>query len=208
VLVSSDDASLSMGGGVSAALARAAGPQIRIDTVKRTPAKVGDVILSSAGKLSAKYIFHAVTLGADTMSHDEVVRKVTHRSISLLPLLGLSSIAFPAIGSGLAGFTLETVASTMADVIVNELRSSQMPLDVTIYLFDRFGKMQEIDYLKFFEEVAVRTWALNNTVAVSSLAPRPAVNLTPGVQRVLEPDAAQPHTVDVKKSFFSLILRT
>jgi O-acetyl-ADP-ribose deacetylase (regulator of RNase III) len=204
VLVSSDDARLSMGGGVSGALLRAAGRRIRADTQKRVPAKLGDVVLSSAGELSAKYIFHAITLGDGLMSHDEVIRKVTHRSLSLLLLLGLSSIAFPAIGSGAAGFTLETVASTMADVIVNELRSSETPLSVTIYLFDELGRMREIDYLQFFEEIAVRTRALNNTVPVAAGASAAAKSSTPGlIERVLEPDIHQPRRVAIKKIFLA-----
>jgi O-acetyl-ADP-ribose deacetylase (regulator of RNase III) len=73
VVVSSDDSDLSMGGGVSAAILRAAGEQIRLDISKRTPAKLGDLILTSAGAMRAKYIFHAVTIGEGYMSHDEVI---------------------------------------------------------------------------------------------------------------------------------------
>jgi O-acetyl-ADP-ribose deacetylase (regulator of RNase III) len=70
--------------------------------------------------------------------------------MKLLTTLGLSSIAFPAIGAGLAGFAYEDVAVNMAEVIiVEELHESSEPLRVTIYLFDRFGRMQPIDYIQF-----------------------------------------------------------
>jgi O-acetyl-ADP-ribose deacetylase (regulator of RNase III) len=204
VLVSSDDAHLSMGGGVSAAILNAAGRQIRTDTAKRIPAKLGDVIVSGAGALGAKYIFHAVTLGDGVLSHEEIIKKITRQSIKLLSTLELSSIAFPAIGSGLAGFTLETVASTMADVIVKELFSSEVSLSVTIYLFDRFGRMQEMDYLQFFEEVAVRTRALTSTIPAPADAAAPAKSgAGEAIQRVLEPDPQHSRRVDVRKIFLA-----
>ena len=204
VLVSSDDAFLSMGGGVSTAILIAAGPQIRADTLKWVPAKLGDVIVSSAGALDAKYVFHAVTLGDGALSHEEIINKITHQCLSLLSILRLSSIAFPAIGSGIAGFTLETVASTLAEVIVRELFSSEAPLSVTIYLFDRFGRMKEIDYLQFFEEVAIRTRALNSTTP-TRIDPLVAAESGAGgsVERVREAHLQGGRHVEVKKIFLA-----
>jgi O-acetyl-ADP-ribose deacetylase (regulator of RNase III) len=204
VLVSSDDAYLSMGGGVSQAILRAAGRQIITDSSKMVPAKLGDVVLTTAGALNAKYIFHAVTIGEGTMSHDEIVKNSTHQCIRLMVVLRISSIAFPAIGSGFAGFTLETVASTMADVIVDELRSSATPLSVTIYLFDRFGKMQDTDYFQFFEEVAVRTRALTSTIpAPQTGLTAEKLGLSGPVERVLEPNANSSSNVQIRKIFLA-----
>jgi O-acetyl-ADP-ribose deacetylase (regulator of RNase III) len=204
ILVSSDDGYLSMGGGVSGAILRAAGQQIITDTSKMVPAKLGDVVLTTAGALSAKYIFHAVTIGDGTMSHDEVVKTSIQRCIRLMNVLKMSSIAFPAIGSGLAGFTLETVASTMADVIVDELRSSETSLSITIYLFDRFGKMQDADYIPFFEEVAVRTRALTRTISVpqTGLPPKNS-GISGSVERVLEANSLSPSNIQIRKIFLA-----
>jgi hypothetical protein len=154
--------------------------------------------------LTAKYIFHAVTIGDGTMSHDEVVKNTTHQCIRLMNVLKLSSIAFPAIGSGLAGFTLETVASTMAEEIVDELRSSETQLSVTIYLFDRFGKMQDTDYIQFFEEVAVRTRALTSTISVPQTVPAATRSgATGSVERVLEPNKNSLSNIQIRKIFLA-----
>jgi O-acetyl-ADP-ribose deacetylase (regulator of RNase III) len=204
VLVSSDDAYLSMGGGVSAAILRAAGQQIITDSSKMVPVKLGDVVLTTAGALRAKYIFHAVTIGDGTMSHDEIVKNSTHQCIRLMSVLRMSSIAFPAIGSGFAGFTLETVASTMADVIVDELHSSETPLSVTIYLFDRFGKMQDTDYIQFFEEVAVRTRALTRTISAPQTgAVVEKFGISESVERVLEPNSHSSSNIQIRKIFLA-----
>ncbi len=161
VLVSSDDSNLTMGGGVSAAIRRAAGPGILLEVAKKIPAKLGDVVVTGAGSLPAKHVFHAVTIGESAASADDVVASTTRRAMKLLKALGLPSIAFPAIGAGAAGFAYEDVAVHMAEAIVEELRDSTDPLHVTIYLFDRFGRMQPLDYIQFFEEFSSRTRGLS-----------------------------------------------
>ncbi|HTR11711.1 MAG TPA: macro domain-containing protein [Roseiarcus sp.] len=197
VVVSSDDSDLSMGGGVSEAVRRAAGEQICVDISKMVPARLGDVIVTGAGAMRAKYIFHAVTIGEGALSHDKIVANVTRRSLRLVRELGLSSIAFPAIGAGVAGFTLETVAATMAEAIVSELLGFDAPLAVTIYLFDRLGRMEEIDYIQFFEEVAVRARGL-------SAPTKPVVTLaTMANDSKREADRGQSRSVTARKIFLA-----
>ena len=160
VLVSSDDDYITMGGGVSAAIRRAAGEAILLDIAKKIPARLGEVVVTSAGSLPAKHVFHAITIGDGDQSPAEVISSTTRRALQLLQALQLHSIAFPAIGAGVAGFSYEDVAVQMADVIVNELRDVPEAIQVSIYLYDRFYGMEQIDYVKFFEEFAVRTHAL------------------------------------------------
>jgi O-acetyl-ADP-ribose deacetylase (regulator of RNase III) len=161
VLVSSDDAYLTMGGGVSAAILRAAGESILRDAAKKVPAQLGDVVVTTAGALPAKHVFHVITIGDGPLTPHEVVAQSTRRCLELLRTLGLRSIAFPAIGAGVAGFAYEDVAIHMADVIVDCLKQgSAQPIDVTIYLYDRFRRMQPIDFVDFFEHFAVRTSGL------------------------------------------------
>ena len=54
VLVSSDDHLLSMGGGVSRAIARSAGSAIEVDAAKSVPCQLGDVVITTAGALEAR----------------------------------------------------------------------------------------------------------------------------------------------------------
>jgi O-acetyl-ADP-ribose deacetylase (regulator of RNase III) len=61
-VVSSDDAQLSMGGGVSGAILSAAGGTVTEESKRLSPLKVGDVAVTSAGQLPTKYILHAVTV--------------------------------------------------------------------------------------------------------------------------------------------------
>src|ERR1044072_3167831 len=166
VLVSSDDYYLSMGGGVSRSLLKAGGNAIALDAAKKVPASLGDVIVTTAGTLPAQYIFHAVTIGPDsvTMSPQEIVKQMTRRCMQMLDTLQLCSIAFPAIGAGVADFSYEDVASQMSEVIADDLLKRQTPIEVTIYLFDRFGEMKELDFIRFFEEFAARVPRLTSHV--------------------------------------------
>ena len=160
VLVSSDDAYVTMGGGVSAAILRAGGQSILIDAAKKVPSTVGDVVVTSAGSLRAKHIFHAITIGETTARPKRVIASATKKCLELLDALGLQSIAFPAIGAGVARFAYDEVAATMAETIVQRLRTAGRPISASIYLFDRFGNMQPIDFATFFEQFALRTKGL------------------------------------------------
>src|SRR5687768_10748765 len=102
VLVSSDDYMLSMGGGVSLAIKEAAGSGYKAATRRMSPARLADIIVTAAGRLPAKYVFHAITIGprTDEIAPEAVVRHAVRKAMRLLPQLGCRSIAFPSIGSG------------------------------------------------------------------------------------------------------------
>jgi O-acetyl-ADP-ribose deacetylase (regulator of RNase III) len=156
VLVSSDDYLVSMGGGVSRAIYVAGGNQIGMQASKMTPAKIGDVVVTSAGNLPAKYVFHAITIGKrqDKMPGDAIVRQTVQKAMRLLPLLGCRSIAFPAIGAGIAGIPYKVVASQLATVLVEVLFDTPEEYKVELYLWDRSETPEKV--FSFFEEFIQR----------------------------------------------------
>ena len=160
VLVSSDDYMLSMGGGVSAALRIGAGDALVAEAAKAVPAKTGDLVVTSAGKLGARYVFHAITIGPRRLELDAatIVRRVTQQAIRLLPQLGCRSIAFPAIGTGGAGLPFETAAAEMAGALVSGLLEAGSPVEAQLYL-GRAGADAE-RFFGVFEEFARKTLGL------------------------------------------------
>lgn len=155
VIVSSDDAYLSMGGGVSASILRAGGDVIARDARKNVPCQMGDVIVTSAGKLEAKYVFHAITIDwsqKDEFTVEKSINSIIKKSLNVLSVLGLKSIAFPAIGTGAARYSLEDVAHFMSMAISEFLSNSNEELEIYIYLMDRYGRRTAIDYIVFFEQ--------------------------------------------------------
>jgi O-acetyl-ADP-ribose deacetylase (regulator of RNase III) len=190
VVVSSDDYYLSMGGGVSAAIRRAGGEAIALDAAKKVPAQLGDVVVTTAGDLPADYIFHAVTIGphGTRKTADEIVTRAVRKCLQLLEVMGLRSIAFPAIGTGAAQLPLEDVAASMAKVIAAFTTETKLALAIELYLMDRFGKRSDVEYACFFEEFSQR---VPNA--------RPAAALAPASRSTSVPAPASPEDVEKQR---------
>lgn len=92
IIVSSDDCYITMGGGVSEAIPEAGGHEIAFDAIKKAPAKLEDVVVTTAGRLKAEYIFHATTLGKGMMDAKEIIKSTTKKCLSLMEPLNLESI--------------------------------------------------------------------------------------------------------------------
>lgn len=94
VIVSSDYNYLSLGGGFSAAILKAGGQEIALDAAKNVPAKLGDVVITTAGRLKSKYVFHAVTIAEkfDKISTKELVQSTTIKCLQFLDIMKLESI--------------------------------------------------------------------------------------------------------------------
>ena len=170
VIVSSDDAKISMGGGVSLAIRQKEGTEaIRLDARKSLPAEIGDVIVSTAGSLPQKYIFHVITINYKSLdqtnipgliSKDDVHQYIIGHSIDkcfqLLHAMDMKSIAFPQIGAGVAGIPFNMVAYAMSNAIARNLRKTNKSFDVELYLYDRFHKMKSWDFLPMFEQLSAQ----------------------------------------------------
>lgn len=152
-LVSSDDNYLSMGGGVSAALRQAAGEVIADEARKHVPVELGGVAVTSAGKLPAKFIFHAVTIDYTKMqsASEESVKRATKTCLHLAENLGVQTVAFPALGTGVARFPFKVAAKSMTETIAEHLNGSSSISDVQLMLFAR-EHVREDDLDMFYEQ--------------------------------------------------------
>ncbi|KYK37654.1 MAG: macro domain-containing protein [Theionarchaea archaeon] len=113
VLVNAANNHLWMGAGVAGALKRAGGQQIEDEAVEKGPIPVGDAVETTAGNLKAKYVIHAAVMGQDLRTDEEKIRNATRNSLKLADTLGVKTIAFPALGTGVGGFSLERCAGVM-----------------------------------------------------------------------------------------------
>ncbi len=143
VIVSSDNTELSMAKGVAKAILAKAGPQILQELQQKIANKKlqpGDVIVTNAGKLAAKKIFHCATCDdslPNSVVTPYVVTKVTHRCLELADEFSCKSIAFPAIGTGPQQVDAEVVSKSMIQKIFDYLRNTSTSLEaVTISLYE------------------------------------------------------------------------
>jgi O-acetyl-ADP-ribose deacetylase (regulator of RNase III) len=116
-LVNAANNRLWMGGGVAGALKRAGGKEIEAEAVKKGPIPIGEAVVTGAGKLKAKYIIHAAVMGQDLKTDAEKIRLATTNSLLRGDELGMKSIAFPALGTGVGGFPLGECARIMISAV-------------------------------------------------------------------------------------------
>jgi O-acetyl-ADP-ribose deacetylase (regulator of RNase III) len=105
-----------MGGGVAGAIKRAGGGEIEEEAVRRGPIPLGSAIETGAGKLPYKYVIHGAVMGSDLRTNAELIARTTLACLQLADQLAVSSLALPAFGTGVGGFSLRECGRIMARV--------------------------------------------------------------------------------------------
>jgi O-acetyl-ADP-ribose deacetylase (regulator of RNase III) len=114
-IVNAANTRLVMGGGVAGAIKRAGGKEIEDEAVKQGPIKIGEAVATTAGKLKAKYVIHAPTMEMDFRTDAGKVRLAMRAALKKAEELGIESIAFPALGTGVGGFPKAEAARIMVE---------------------------------------------------------------------------------------------
>jgi eukaryotic-like serine/threonine-protein kinase len=121
VIVSSDDANLSMSGGVSSSILGAAGRELFDEASRMTPARQGRVVVTSGGKLHARYVFHGITIGVGQgrlqWPSRDIIAEIVDACLYNAETFSTRSIAFPLLGAGVGklepGIALDTIFLTL-----------------------------------------------------------------------------------------------
>ncbi|MBL8821869.1 MAG: serine/threonine-protein kinase [Planctomycetia bacterium] len=124
-IVSSDDNYLTMGGGTSAAIKRAAGPEYALMVDRLSPIRHGRVAVSTAGKLPARLVFHAAVLDRSGLSDRELskdlITELIHHIIMQADTYRITTLAIPLLGTGAGGYPqgvcLDTIFYQLAKVL-------------------------------------------------------------------------------------------
>jgi O-acetyl-ADP-ribose deacetylase (regulator of RNase III) len=120
-IVSPAATSLWMSTGVAGEIKRAGGDVIEFAAVRQGPARLGDAIVTPAGRLAARVIIHAVSLERDRRTSGPAIDAAARSAMRRARELSLSSIAFPALGTGIGGFPLEDAARIAVEAVRDEL---------------------------------------------------------------------------------------
>lgn len=124
-IVNAANNKLWMGGGVAGAIKRKGGQIIEAEAIKQGPIPIGEAVITTAGKLKAKYIIHAAGMGTDLKTDETKIKNATLNSIKRAHEANLRSIAFPAIGTGVGGFPTETAAKVMIGTAIDFVKNEK-----------------------------------------------------------------------------------
>jgi O-acetyl-ADP-ribose deacetylase (regulator of RNase III) len=138
-----------MGTGVAGAMKRKGGTVIEEDAVRQGPIEVGEAVLSVAGNLPATHVIHAATMGPDLKTDPALIAAATKSSLALVEKHKLTSIAFPALGSGVGGVPPAKSAEAMLGALAEHLKSGKSSLQkVQFILYQAEAQKAFTDTLK------------------------------------------------------------
>ena len=112
-IVNAANNNLWMGSGVAGAIKHQGGDGIESEAIKLGPIEVGEVVVTGAGRLAARHIIHAAVMGQDLIPTAESIRACTANVLRAAEQIKLRSVAFPALGTGVGGYSLELCAELM-----------------------------------------------------------------------------------------------
>jgi len=120
---------LKHGGGVAGAIVRKGGKIIQEESNKIGYVPVGEVAVTTAGKLKAKYVIHAVGPRWGEGDEEAKLRRAVRNALSKATELKLKSIAMPAISTGIFGYPKEEGTRVILDEVVNFLKQETTTVD-------------------------------------------------------------------------------
>ena len=106
--------------GVSGAIKKRAGYQPFREVAKYGPIPLGGAVITSAGRLPFKGIIHVAGISMWWRSTEYSIRESCRNAIRIAREHSFASIAFPLIGAGTGGGSIERVEKLMIDQLGKE----------------------------------------------------------------------------------------
>jgi len=136
-IVNAANNDLQLGGGVAGAIRRKGGPAIQEECDRIGPIPLGEAAVTGGGNLKARYVIHAASMRLGEPTSETNLRASTRASLLRAKELGIRSIAFPAVGTGIAGFPMRRSAEVMLEEAAAHLAGETSLQDVRFVLYDR-----------------------------------------------------------------------
>ncbi|KXH83393.1 O-acetyl-ADP-ribose deacetylase [Chryseobacterium kwangjuense] len=124
-IVNAANSSLLGGGGVDGAIHRAGGKQILEECIRirnrQGKCNTGEAVVTSAGKLPAKYVIHTVgpVWNGGEVKCSKLLSDCYRKSLELAESLGVETITFPNISTGIYKFPKELAGKIAVETVKN-----------------------------------------------------------------------------------------
>ncbi len=155
-IVNAANSELLGGGGVDGAIHRAGGESImeELSTIRRAlgGCPTGSAVVTGAGNLPAKYVFHAVgpVYRGGNQGEPELLASCYEICLRLADERGVSTMTFPAISTGIYGYPADDAARIAVNTVAANLGGS-----VREVIFVLFGARAVAAYEAAFAELRV-----------------------------------------------------
>ncbi|AUG57611.1 O-acetyl-ADP-ribose deacetylase [Acetivibrio saccincola] len=152
-IVNAANNSLLGGGGVDGAIHRAGGKEILEECIKirekQGGCRTGEAVITTAGKLKAKYVIHTVgpVWKGGENNEKELLRKCYYNSLKLAVENNVKRIAFPNISTGVYRFPKDLAAEIAINEVVNFLQKDTSITEVIFVCFDDENYKIYLDYI-------------------------------------------------------------
>jgi O-acetyl-ADP-ribose deacetylase (regulator of RNase III) len=137
-VVNAANARLEPGGGVAGAIHRAAGPGLAEEARPLGPISPGEAVITGGHGLPNRFVIHALgpVYGQDR-PEAELLSCCYRNALDLAEENGASSVAFPAISTGIFGYPVEEAAGVALRAVRDEAGSLRTVRLVRFVLFSK-----------------------------------------------------------------------
>jgi O-acetyl-ADP-ribose deacetylase len=134
-IVNAANSALVLGAGVAGAIRDRGGPSIQEECDRIGPIGVGEAAVTGAGALPARFVIHAATMPPGGQASEEGVRAAMRASLERARERGCRTLAVPALGAGVAGFSLQRCAEVLLEEARRHLAGDTPLEEIRFVLF-------------------------------------------------------------------------
>jgi O-acetyl-ADP-ribose deacetylase (regulator of RNase III) len=127
-IVNAANSTLAMGAGVAGAIKRKGGVIIEEEAMRQGPVEVGEAVLTTGGNLAATHVIHAAVMGPDLKTDAEKIAATTRAILALTAKHRITSLALPALGTGVGHVPPAVSAEAMLNAVISHLKAGGTPL--------------------------------------------------------------------------------
>lgn len=149
-VVNAANTTLAMGAGVAGAIKRKGGVIVEEEAMRQGPVEVGEAVLTTGGNMMATHVIHGAVMGPDLKTDPEKIAKTTQAVLAVADKHRITSIALPALGTGVGHVAPAASAEAMLREVVNHLKKGQTSLRRVVFV------LYQDDAYKAFSETLKR----------------------------------------------------
>lgn len=133
-IVNAASSTLTMSTGVAAAIKRKGGVIIEEEAMRQGPIEVGEAVVTPGGNLAATHVIHAAVMGPELRTDAATIATATRAVLALADKHRLTSLALPALGTGVGHVPPAASADAMLGAVVSHLRAGASTLRRVVFV--------------------------------------------------------------------------